>query len=95
MVALILIISIFTSRKIFYEYLLTCYSQKELDSLCEYCNSPEYWDRQTWVNSADPDQMLQNVMSDQNLHYFPLNHQFLDTSTTKKYGLFQILGQLR
>ena len=33
-----------------------------------YHNNPKYWDRYVFVNSVDPDQMPQNVASDQSLH---------------------------
>ena len=46
-----------------------------------YHNNPEYWDRQTWANSVDPDQTLQNATSDQGLHCLSLIQLFLDTST--------------
>ena len=36
---------------------------------------------QAWANCVDPDQMPQNVASDQGLHCLPLIHQILDTST--------------
>ena len=32
---------------------------------------PKYLDRQAWANSVDPDQMPQNVPSDQVLHCLP------------------------
>ena len=32
-------------------------------SVCIYCNNPKYWNRQAWVNSVDPNQMLQNTVS--------------------------------
>ena len=42
-----------------------------------YGNNPKYWDRQTWANSVDPDQMQQNTVSDQGLHCLPLiQHYF-------------------
>ena len=40
-----------------------------------------YWDRQARANSVDPDQMPQNVASDQSLHCLPLIQQFLHVST--------------
>ena len=36
----------------------------------QYRNDPKYWDRQAWANSVDPDQMPQNVASDQGPHFF-------------------------
>ena len=32
----------------------------------------KYLDRQAWANSVDPDQMPQNVASDQGVHYLSL-----------------------
>ena len=49
-----------------------------------YISYPKYWDRQVWVNSADPDQMPQNVASDQGLHCLSLIQQFLDKSEASK-----------
>ena len=37
-----------------------------------YHNNPKYWDRQALANSMEPNQMLQNVVSDQSLHCLPL-----------------------
>ena len=37
-----------------------------------------YFDRQAWANSVDPDQMPQNVASDQGLYCLPFIEQFLD-----------------
>ena len=37
------------------------------------------YERQAWANSVDPDQMPQNVASDQGLHCLPFIQQFLDT----------------
>ena len=46
-----------------------------------YHNNPEYWDRQAWANSVDPDQTPQNAPSDQDLHYIPLiQHYFRHTN---------------
>ena len=58
-----------------------------------YCNNPSYWDRQAWASSVDPEQMLQNVASDQGLHSMPFIQQFLDTSTGSWMNI-QILGQV-
>ena len=56
----------------------------------EYCNNPKYWDRQAWANSVDPDQMPQNVASDQGLQCLPLiQHNFLDTSTRSKINVLK------
>ena len=43
------------------------------------CSYPKYWERRAWDNSAVPDQMPQNVPSDQGLYCLLLIHQFLDT----------------
>ena len=53
-----------------------------------YHNIPKYGDRQASSNSVDPDQMPQNVASDQGLHCLPLIQHFLDTSTGSKIRLF-------
>ena len=41
-----------------------------------HCIKIKYFDRQAWETSVDPDQMPQNVASDQDLHCLPLNQQF-------------------
>ena len=41
-------------------------------------------DRRAYVNSVNPDKLLQNAMSDQGLHCLPLMHQFSDTSAGRK-----------
>ena len=38
----------------------------------DYPNNPKYWDKQALAKSVDPDQMPQNVASDQGLHCLPL-----------------------
>ena len=43
-----------------------------------YHNIPKYWDRKAWANSVDPDQMPQNVASDQGLYCLPLLKQYTD-----------------
>ena len=43
--------------------------QRQVDRYSIY---PKYLDRQTWANSVDPDQMPQNVASDQGLHSLAL-----------------------
>ena len=48
----------------------------ELKSM-EYHNNPKYWDRQTFANSVEPDQMLQNVASNQVLPCLPYIQQYL------------------
>ena len=43
----------------------------------KYHNNSKYWDRQASANSVDPGQTLQNMASDQDLHYFPfVQHYF-------------------
>ena len=44
---------------------------------------------QTGLSSVDPDQMPQNVASDQGLYCLPLIQQLLDTSTGSKNDLFK------
>ena len=58
-----------------------------------YSNNPKYWDKQAWANSADPDQMLQNVVSDQDLHFLPLTLYYFRHISGSKLD-FQILGQV-
>ena len=41
-----------------------------------YRYNPKYWARQECVNSADPDQKLQNMTSDQGIHCLPVNVAF-------------------
>ena len=43
-----------------------------------YHINPKYWDRQTWSNNVDPDQMPQNAWS--GLFCLPFFRQFLNTS---------------
>ena len=40
----------------------------------QYHNNPKYWNREAFANSVDPDQMPQNVASDQGLHCLPDNN---------------------
>ena len=49
-----------------------------------------YLDRQAWANSVDPDEMPQNVASQQGLHCLLLIQQFLDTALDSKLYLFKI-----
>ena len=42
-----------------------------------------------WAYSVDPDQMPQNVESDQGLHIFAFTQQCLDTSTGSEMDLFR------
>ena len=58
-----------------------------------YSNNPKYWDKQAWANIADPDQILQNVVSDQDLTFGHSPCTILDTSAGSKID-FQILGQV-
>ena len=46
-------------------------------------------DRQTLVNSVDPDQMLHAAASNQGLHCLPLMQQFLDISRDNIMFLFK------
>ena len=39
--------------------------------------NPEYWDRQAFANSLDPDTTLQIMASDQGLHCLPYIQQYL------------------
>ena len=56
--------------------------------VASYRNNPKYWDRQTWANSVDPDQMQQNGVSDQGLHC--LSSSFiLDAWTGSKIDLIK------
>ena len=51
--------------------------KKTISTMNELRKKPKYWDRQAWANSVDPDQMPQNVASDQGLHCLPLiQHYF-------------------
>ena len=36
-----------------------------------YSNNPKYLDRYAFANIVDPDQMLQNIVSDPGLHFLP------------------------
>ena len=56
-----------------------------------YCNNPKYWDRHACAKSVDPDQMPQNVASDQGLHYLPPSQLLLDMKAGIKMNV-QILG---
>ena len=58
----------------------------------EKCIYSKYLDRQAWANCVNPDQMPQNVASDQDLHCLPLIHHLLDTSTGSRMdfrGIFK------
>ena len=46
-------------------------------------------DIQALANSVEPDQMPQNMMSNQGLHCLPLIQQFLNPSTGSKKDLFK------
>ena len=54
---------------------------------------PKYSDRQTWANSVDPDQMLQNAASDLGLHCLDSSSNSYTKSTDSRNGLVQMLGQ--
>ena len=60
------------------------YPHGKFRSKPEYQNNPKYWDRQAWANSADPDQMPQNVASDLGLHCLLLIPHFLDQKKTTR-----------
>ena len=45
----------------------------------EYHIYPEYLDRQALADSVDPDQMMQNMASDQGLNYLLLTQKSLGT----------------
>ena len=46
-------------------------------------------DRQlAWANIVEPNQLLQNALSDQDLHCLPFIQQFIDTSAHSKVNLF-------
>ena len=55
----------------------------------DYHIYPVYSESQAGTICVDPDQMPQNVASDQGLHCLPLIQQFLDTSTDSKIDLFR------
>ena len=57
-----------------------------------YHDNPKYWNKQAWASNIDPDQMSQNVTSDQDLHYLPLTQYFFDTSIGNK-RLVEMWGQ--
>ena len=50
---------------------------------------PKYSGWRALANSVDPDQMPQNVASDQGLHCFQHILQFLDILTDSKMDLFK------
>ena len=41
-----------------------------------FSNNPKYWERNTFANSVDPDQMPQNAASDQGLHCLSYIQQY-------------------
>ena len=49
-----------------------------------YHINPKYWDRQAWADSVDPDQMLKNKASSQDLYCLQFIQQFLDISMHSK-----------
>ena len=53
---------------------------------------PMYSDRQAWANGVEPDEMLQNAASHQDLHCLTLIQQFLDTPDSNLY-LFSFLNK--
>ena len=48
-----------------------------------------YWDRQAWANSVEPDQMLQHAASDQGLQCLPLIQKISDTSINTEMDLLK------
>ena len=56
----------------------------------KYCIFYKYLDRQAVADIVDPDETLQNVVSDQGLHCLPLIQQFLDTVMGSKLYWFKI-----
>ena len=50
-----------------------------------YHNNPKYWDRLALANSVDPDQMPQNVASDQGLQCLPLIQHILETGSKRLF----------
>ena len=54
----------------------------------QYRNDPKYWDRQAWANSVDPDQMPQNVASDQVYIFCHSSNTILNTSTDNKIEFY-------
>ena len=57
-------------------------------SLAAYHIFPKYWESLACTNIEDPDQMLQNAESDQDLHCLLLIQQFLDKSIESIMVLF-------
>ena len=55
----------------------------------KYWSNPKYWDRWTFVNGVDPDQMLHSAASDQGLHCWPYIANNLDTSTGSRMDYFK------
>ena len=56
------------------------------------CTVITYWDRQTIVKNVDPDQILQNMVSDQGLHC-DTNSNILDTSTVVEWTISTLLDK--
>ena len=53
-----------------------------LGYMADYVRLTKYWDSKAFANSADPDQMLQNAVSDQGLHCLPyIEWYFSDINT--------------
>ena len=55
-----------------------------------YCNNPKYWD---CANSVDPDQMPQNVASDQGLHCLQPISSISDTSSSSRKGSVKVFDK--
>ena len=57
-------------------------------------HKPKNWDRQACANSVDPDQMPQNVASDQDLLFCQSLSNIRDTGRGSRRESFRILGQV-
>ena len=55
-----------------------------------HCNNLKYWERQVCANSVDPDQMPQNVASDQGLYCFHLIQQGMSMGSRMDSLKFEI-----
>ena len=56
--------------------------------------NPKYWGMQAFTNSVDPDQMPNNVLSDQGLHCLLYIQQYFRHIKREQNELVQILGQV-
>ena len=64
-------------------YILQCNKEQK------YRNNPKYLNRQAFANSVDPDQMPQNVASDQDLHCLHTYSHILDISRGSGMNTFK------